>query len=164
MIFITCSRWARGTVKLQWIQLAAIFSLLSSFFSLLSSLCPRRRQRSHQGAGWPRKGLARWKRVGEVATGCCKNAVNRTCGDFLSSLFSLLSFFCSLPSSLLGPDPFLYHPALLGTCKNAMNLACGDFLSSLFSLLLFLCSLPSSLLAPGPFLYNPALLGPVKMQ
>ena len=40
----------------------------------------------------------------EVATGPCKNAVNLACGDFLSSLFSLLSFFlrmsklaCSFP-------------------------------------------------------------------
>ena len=47
----------------------------------------------------------------EVATGPCKNAVNRACGHFLSSLFSLLSFLCSLPSSLLGADPFLSHPA-----------------------------------------------------
>ena len=27
---------------------------------------------------------------------------------------SLLASLCALPSSLLGPDPFLYHPALLG--------------------------------------------------
>ena len=32
--------------------------LLSSLFSLPSSLCPRSRQRSHQGAGWWRKGSA----------------------------------------------------------------------------------------------------------
>ena len=36
----------------------------------------------------------------EVATGPCENEVNLACGDFLSSLFSLLSFLCSLPSSL----------------------------------------------------------------
>ena len=35
-----------------------LFFLLSSLFSLLSSLCPRSRQRSHQGAGWLRKGSA----------------------------------------------------------------------------------------------------------
>ena len=64
--------------------------------------------------------------------------------SLLSSLFSLLSFLCCLPSSLLGADPFLYHPALLGLCKNAVNLACADFLSSLLSLLSLLCSLPSS--------------------
>ena len=52
-----------------------------------------------------------FQNVFEVATGPCKNAVNLACGDFLSSLFSLLSFLCSLPSSLLGADPFLSHPA-----------------------------------------------------
>ena len=45
---------------------------------------------------------------------------------------------CALPSSLLGPDPFLYHPALLGP----------NHLSSLFSLLFSLfsrcCSFPRS--------------------
>ena len=39
----------------------------------------------------------------EVATGHRKNAVNRARGNFLSSLFSLLSFPCSLPSAL-GPE------------------------------------------------------------
>ena len=81
---------------------------------------------------------------------------------FLLSSRSLLASLCALPSCLLGADPFLYHPALLGPCKIAVNLACGDFLSSLFSLLSFLCSLPSSLLGPDPFLYHPALLGPCK--
>ena len=47
----------------------------------------------------------------EVVTGHYKNAVNRAGGHFLSSLFSLLSFLCSLPSSLLGADPFLCHTA-----------------------------------------------------
>ena len=47
----------------------------------------------------------------EVATGPCKNAVNLAGGPFLPSLFSLLSFLCSLPSSLLGADPFLCHTA-----------------------------------------------------
>ena len=47
----------------------------------------------------------------EVVTGLCKNAVNQAGGHFLSSLFSLLSFLCSLPSSLLGADPFLCHTA-----------------------------------------------------
>ena len=99
----------------------------------------------------------------EVATGPCKNAVNLACGHFLSSLFSLLSFLCSLPSSLLGPDRFLYHPALLGPCKNVVNLACGDFLSSLFSLLSLLFSLlsSSSLLGADRFLSHPAGPGPL---
>ena len=51
---------------------------------------------------------------------------------------SLLASLCALPSSLLGPDPFLYHPALLGP----------NHLSSLFSLLFSLfsrcCSFPRS--------------------
>ena len=47
---------------------------------------------------------------------------------------SLLVFLCALPFFLLGPDPFLHHPALLGPCKNAVNLAGGHLLSSLFSL------------------------------
>ena len=58
---------------------------------------------------------------------------------------SLLVFLCALPLSLLGPDPFLHHPALLGPCKNAVNLAGGHLLSSLFSLLSSLCFLPSRL-------------------
>ena len=56
---------------------------------------------------------------------------------------SLLVFLCALPFSLLGPDPFLHHPALLGPCKNAVNLAGGHLLSSLFSLLSSFCFLPS---------------------
>ena len=36
----------------------------------------------------------------EVATGHRRNAGNRAGGHFLSSLFSLLSFLCSLPSAL----------------------------------------------------------------
>ena len=38
---------------------------------------------------------------------------------------SLLASLCALPFFLLGPDPFLHHPALLGPCKKAMNLAGG---------------------------------------
>ena len=60
-----------------------------------------------------------------------------------SSCFNkgLPASLCALPSSLLGPDPFLYHPALLGP----------NHLSSLFSLLFSLfsrcCSFPRSHLA-----------------
>ena len=36
----------------------------------------------------------------KVATGHRRNAVIRAVGHFLSSLFSLLSFLCSLPSAL----------------------------------------------------------------
>ena len=39
----------------------------------------------------------------EVATGHRRNAVIRAGGHFLSSLFSLLSSLCSLPSAL-GPE------------------------------------------------------------
>ena len=43
----------------------------------------------------------------------------------LRPALSLLLSLCALPSSLLGPDPFLHHPALVGPCKNAVNLAGG---------------------------------------
>ena len=106
----------------------------------------------------------------EVATGPCKNAVNRACGHFLSSLFSLLSFFCSLPSSLLGTDPFRSHAArpmapqdlIWDLSRPHLGISGGLFwhlfslLSSLFSLLSSLfpllpllassCSLPASFL------------------
>ena len=63
---------------------------------------------------------------------------------------SLLASLCALPSSLLGPDPFLYHPALLGpnespptnpvSCCCSKSLVCRSLaaffvISSLFSLL-----------------------------
>ena len=38
---------------------------------------------------------------------------------------SFLASLCALPSSLVGPDPFLHHPALVRPCKNAVNLAGG---------------------------------------
>ena len=86
----------------------------------------------------------------EVATGPCKNAVNLAGGDFLSSLFSLLSFLCSLPSSLLGADPFLSHPAGPGplanpVCQSGAVVQNSNVFSSLFSLLASLCALLSSL-------------------
>ena len=95
----------------------------------------------------------------EVATGPCKNAVNRACGHFLSSLFSLLSFFCSLPSSLLGTDPFRSHAArpmapqdlIWDLSRPHLGISGGLFgdlfslLSSLFSLLSSLFSLLSAL-------------------
>merc|ERR1712025_188353 len=49
---------------------------------------------------------------------CCSTVVHYFYKGLPASL-------CALPSSLLGPDPFLYHPALLGP----------NHLSSLFSLL-----------------------------
>ena len=81
-VFGFSSRWSRDTVEMQGFELAAISAARSDFQNFF-----------------------------EVATGPCKNAVNLACGHFLSSLFSLLSFLCSLPSSLLGADPFLSHPA-----------------------------------------------------
>ena len=107
-IFITSLRWPRDTVEMQGIELVAIFSLLSSLFSLFSApssllssaLDSRNRIPAFlQGIMRPRGVLH------------CKNAVNPAGGHFLSSLFSLLSFLCSLPSSLLGADPFLCHTA-----------------------------------------------------
>ena len=82
LFFALSSRWPRDPVKMQGFELAAISVAPSDFQNFF-----------------------------EVATGPCKNAVNRACGHFLSSLFSLLSFFCSLPSSLLGTDPFRSHAA-----------------------------------------------------
>ena len=52
---------------------------------------------------------------------------------------SLLASLCALPSSLPGPDPFLYHTALLG--PNHLSSLCS-LLSSLFSI-----SSPFSLLS-----------------
>ena len=57
----------------------------------------------------------------EVATGPCKNAVNLAGGPFLSSLFSLLSFLCSLPSSLSGTNPFRRHAAGPGPLANPVS-------------------------------------------
>ena len=66
-----------------------LFFLLSSLFSLLSSLCPRSRQRSPQRAGWPRKGSAPpWRpHLG-------------TFGGLFWGFVSLLSFLFALRSSL----------------------------------------------------------------
>ena len=85
---------------------------------------------------------------------CCSKFVrrpshlDRACVSLLASLFSLLSFLCSLPSSLLGLDPFRYHPVILRPNHCVLrpchlDRACFSLLASLFS---FLCSLPSSLL------------------
>ena len=82
VVFALSSRWPWPPLKMQGFELAAISVAPSDFQNFF-----------------------------EVATGPCKNAVNRACGHLLSSLFSLLYFFCSLPSSLLGTDPFLSHPA-----------------------------------------------------
>ena len=74
----------------------SLFSLLSSLFSLLSSL------------------FSLLSLLSSLFTRCCccwlQDAVA------VAELFaarSLLSILCALPSSLLGADPFLYHPALL---------------------------------------------------
>ena len=89
LFFALSSRWPRDPVKMQGFELAAISVAPSDFQNFF-----------------------------EVATGPCKNAVNLACDHFLSSLFSLLSFLCSLPSSLLGADPFLSHPAGPGPLAN----------------------------------------------
>ena len=71
--------------------------LLSSLFSLLSSLCPRSRQRSHQGPGWPIKGLAPlWRRHLGTFGGLFGGLFSRLSSLFAlrSSLFSLLSSPC----------------------------------------------------------------------
>ena len=59
---------------------------------------------------------------------------------------SLLASLCALPSSLLGADPFLHHPALLG--PNHCLLSC---ILSLLSSIFFL--------RDRSFLYHPAILG-----
>ena len=82
LFFALSSRWPRDPVKMQGFELAAISVAPSDFHNFF-----------------------------EVATGPCKNTVNLAGGPFLSSLFSLLSVLCSLPSFLLGADPFLSHPA-----------------------------------------------------
>ena len=95
------------------------FSLLSSLFSLLSLLS-------------------------SLFTRCCccwlQDAVA------VAELFaarSLLSILCALPSSLLGADPFLYHPALLEPNRcllrprdRGLSYACSSFAlpSALFPL------------------------------
>ena len=158
---------------MQGIDLVAIFSLLSSLFSLFSApssllssaLDSRNRIPAFlQGIMRPR-GVLHCKneaiRGGPGANKpCCQSIWGSLAAFFvISSLFSLLSFLfkpgkvqtllqyscssvvhyfykglpaslCALPSSLLGPDPFLYHPALLGP----------NHLSSLFSLLFSLFS------------------------
>ena len=83
----------------------------------------------------------------EVVTGHYKNAVNQAGGHVLSSVFFLISFLCSLPSSLLGADPFPRRTAIPGGSEGwvrdrhswtePLRLAGGQFLflSSIFSLL-----------------------------
>ena len=82
---------------------------------------------------------------------CCQSIWGSLAAFFvISSLFSLLSFLCSLPSSLPGADPFRYHPALLGPnlCvlpPSHLDRACFSLLASLFSLLSSRFSLLSAL-------------------
>merc|ERR1739848_862634 len=71
--------------------LSSLFSLLSSLFSLLSSLFSLLSLLLDPGKCKP----------------CCSTVVHYFYKGLPASL-------CALPSSLLGPDPFLYHPALLG--------------------------------------------------
>ena len=96
-----------------WGSLAAFF-VISSLFSLLASLA-----------------AARPGKVQTLLQYSCSSVVHYFYKGLPASL-------CALPSSLLGPDPFLYHPALLGP----------NHLSSLFSLLFSLfsrcCSFPRS--------------------
>ena len=66
------SRWSRDTVEMQGFELAAISVAPSDFHNFF-----------------------------EVATGHRRNAVNRAGGHFLSSLFSLLSFLCSVIAPFL---------------------------------------------------------------
>ena len=71
--------------------------LLSSLFSLLSSLCPRSRQRSPQRAGWPRKGSAPlWRPHLGTFGGLFWGVFSFFFFLFalLSSLFSLSSWSC----------------------------------------------------------------------
>ena len=147
-------------------MLAAIRSLLSSFFSLLS--CVPRGDAESAGP-WRlhmRDGYLR--RNHDPPLKCSESSPQQTllqysCSSVVhvkmqviefaiiffprpyfldSACLSLLASLCALPSSLLGPDPFLYHPALLGP----------NHLSSLFSLLFSLfsryCSLLRSHFAP----------------
>ena len=87
---------------------------------------------------------------------CCSKLVlrpshlDRACLSLVASLFSLLSFLCCLPSSLLGLDPFRYHPVILrpNHCvlrPSHLDRACLSLLASRFSLLSSLFSLLSSL-------------------
>merc|ERR1712078_445553 len=91
---------------------------ISSLFSLLASLA-----------------AARPGKVQTLLQYSCSTVVHYFYKGLPASL-------CALPSSLLGPDPFLYHLALLGP----------NHLSSLFSLLFSLfsrcCSFPRSHFAP----------------
>ena len=125
-IFITSLRWPRDTVEMQGIELVAIFSLLSSLFSLFSApssllssaLDSRNRIPAFlQGIMRPR-GLPPCRnaaiRDGPGANKpCCQSIWGSLAAFFvISSLFSLLSFLCSLPSSLLG----LLSQIALRTC------------------------------------------------
>ena len=149
---------------MQGIELVAIFSLLSSLFSLFSApssllssaLDSRNRIPAFlQGIMRPR-GLPPCRnaaiRDGPGANKpCCQSIWGSLAAFFvISSLFSLLSFLCSLPSSLPGADPFRYHPALLGPnlCvlpPSHLDRACFSLLASLFSLLSSRFSLLSAL-------------------
>ena len=62
-------------------------------------------------------------------------------GGACLSLFSLLSSLCSLPSSLLGTEPFLHHPAPPGT--EPLHPSSRDLFSLLSALFSPLFSLPS---------------------
>ena len=109
-IFITSLRWPRDTVEMQGIELVAIFSLLSSLFSLFSApssllssaLDSRNRIPAFlQGIMRPR-GLPPCRnaaiRDGPGANKpCCQSIWGSLAAFFvISSLFSLLSFLCSV--------------------------------------------------------------------
>ena len=154
-IFITSLRWPRHTVEMQGIELVAIFSLLSSLFSLFfapssllsSALDSRNRIPSClQGIMRPR-GVLHCKneatRGGPGANKpCCQSIWGSLAAFFvISSLFSLLSFLFSLLSSLF---------SLLSSLFSLLSFIISSLLyllSSRFSLLSSLFYLLSSLLS-----------------
>ena len=109
LIFITSLRWPRDTVEMQGIELAAIFSLLSSLFSLFSapsSLLPSALDARNripaflQGIMRPRgllpcRNAAKRAPQQTLSVSCCcsKSLISGSLAAFfvISSLFSLLA-------------------------------------------------------------------------
>ena len=153
-IFITSLRWPRDTVEMQGIELVAIFSLLSSLFSLFSApssllssaLDSRNRIPAFlQGIMRPR-GVLHCKneaiRGGPGANKpCCQSIWGSLAAFFvISSLFSLLA-------SLAAARP--------GKVQTLLQFSCSLFFqgSSRFS-----SALPSCFSEPDPYLYHLAFL------
>ena len=145
---------------MQGIELVAIFSLLSSLFSLFSApssllssaLDSRNRIPAFlQGIMRPR-GVLHCKneaiRGGPGANKpCCQSIWGSLAAFFvISSLFSLLA-------SLAAARPGKVQTLLQYSCSSVVHYFYKGLPASL-------CALPSSLLGPDPFLYHPALLGP----